>query len=116
MLNTHAKQMIARWVERLGWMTSQTVASISKAPAAPSPDPQKVPQIEADIAAVRQAVERQFADMRKTVEQLAVGQDGMVREINKLHAADEEILAKIPVPPPPPLGRRNCSQARFVFR
>jgi hypothetical protein len=42
---------------------------------------------------VRQAVERQLADIRASVEQLAAGQDQMVREI-----------AKIPVPPPPRLA------------
>jgi hypothetical protein len=53
---------------------------------------------------VRQAVERQLADIRASVEQLAAGQDQMVREITKLQAADEEILAKIPAPPPPRLA------------
>jgi hypothetical protein len=106
------KQMIASWVERLGWMQPpggsagtlsavQTVAGISKAPAVPSPDLQQVQQqIEADIVAVRQAVERQLADVREITEQLAAGQDQIVREITKLQAADEEVLAKIPVPPP----------------
>src|SRR6266480_758189 len=94
------KQMIASWVGRLGWMPPQTVASTPKLPVAPSPDLQQLQQIEAHIAAVRQAVERRLADVRETVEQLAAGQDQMVREITKLQAADEEILAKIPVPPP----------------
>ena len=93
--------MIAGWVGRLGWRPPQTVASTPKPPALPSPDVKQVQQIEADIAAVRQAVERQLADVRETVEQLAAGQDHIVREITKLQAADEEILAKIPVPPPP---------------
>jgi hypothetical protein len=112
------KQMIASWVERLGWMpppagststavqlsAPQTVERTSKAPTPPSPDLHQVQQIEAGIAAVRQAVERQLADIRASVEQLAAGQDQMVREITKLQAADEEILAKIPVPPPPRLA------------
>ena len=112
------KQMIASWVERLGWMpppagststavqlsAPQTVERTSKAPTPPSPDLHQVQQIEAGIAAVRQAVERQLADIRASVEQLAAGQDQMAREITKLQAADEEILAKIPVPPPPRLA------------
>jgi hypothetical protein len=111
-----AKQKIASWVERLGWTpppagstvtavqpsAPPTVAHISKAPAAPSPDPQQLQQIEADIAAVRQAVERQLAGVRETVEQLTAGQDEMVREITKLQAINEEILAKIPAPAPQP--------------
>ena len=106
-----AKQMIASWVERLGWTKQragpesttvqppapQTVASV---PAAPSPDPQQIQQIEADMAAVRQAVERHLADVRATVEQIAAGQDQMMREVDRLQAADEEILAKIPTPSP----------------
>jgi hypothetical protein len=106
------KQMIASWVERLGWMppragsastqlsAPQTVGSTSKAPTPPSPDLQQVQQIEADITAMRQAVERQLADVRETVEQLATGQDQTMHEITKLQATDEEILGKIPAPPP----------------
>ena len=68
-----------------------------KAPAALSLDPQQVQQIQANIAA---AVERHLADVRETVEQLAASQDHMAREIEKLQAADTEILEKIPTPPP----------------
>ena len=112
-----AKQMIASWVERLGWAkppasrentpvqatpviqtAPETVAS--KAPAVLSFDPQQVQQIEADIAAaVRQAVERHLADVRVTLEQLAASRDQMAREIEKLQAADQETLEKIPAPP-----------------
>ena len=100
------KQMIAGWMQQLGWTkpapvtqtAPETVAA--KAPAAPSLDPQQVKQIEADIAAVRQTVERRLADVRATVEQLAASQDQMARAIEKLQAADMEILEKIPTPPP----------------
>src|SRR6516162_4642769 len=109
-----AKQMIASWVQRLGWTkppagpestavrltAPQAVASTPKASAAPSSDPQQIRQIEADVAAVRQAVERHLGEVRATVEQLAASQDQMAREITKLQAADEEILEKIPTPPP----------------
>ena len=108
-----AKQMIASWVEQLGWTKPPVVESKAapvtqtapemvapKAPAAPSLNPQQVHQIETDIAAVRQAVERHLADVRATVEQLAASQDQMAREIEKLQAADIEILEKIPTPPP----------------
>jgi hypothetical protein len=50
--------------------------------------------------AVRQAVERHFADVRATVEQLAASQGEMARDIEKLQAANQEILAKMPTPPP----------------
>jgi hypothetical protein len=42
-----------------------------------------------------------FAAEQQTVEQLAVRQDQMASEITKLQAADQEILEKIPAPPPP---------------
>jgi hypothetical protein len=107
------KQMIAGWMQQLGWTkplvverkpapvtqtAPETVAA--KAPATPSLDPQQVKQIEADIAAVRQVVERHLADMRATVEQLAASQNQMAHEIEKLQAADTEILEKITTPPP----------------
>jgi hypothetical protein len=107
------KQMIAGWMQQLGWTKPLVVESkpapvtetapetvAAKAPATPSLDPQQVKQIEADIAAVRQTVERRLADVRATVEQLASSQDQMAREIEKLQAADMEILEKIPTPPP----------------
>jgi hypothetical protein len=111
------KQIIARrapasWVQQLGWTkppagpestavrppAPQTLASTSKG-AAPSPDPQQIQRIEMDIVAVRQAVERHLADVRATVEQLAASQDQMAREIEKLRA-NQEMLEKIPTPPP----------------
>ena len=49
---------------------------------------------------MRQAVERHLADVRATVEQLFANQDEMAREIEKLQAANQEILEKIPTPPP----------------
>jgi hypothetical protein len=107
------KQMISGWMQQLGWTKPLVVESkpapvtqtapetvAAKAPATPSLDPQQVKQIEADIAAVQQAVERHLADARATVEQLAASQDQMAREIEKLQAADMEILEKISTPPP----------------
>jgi hypothetical protein len=118
-----AKQMIASWVQQLGWtkppadlentaarssvtetpqaapVAQATPENITpKAPAAASLDQQQLQQIEANIAAVQQTVEQRLAAMRGTVEQLAVGQDQVLREIAKLN---QEILEKIPAPPPP---------------
>jgi hypothetical protein len=61
------------------------------APVAPSIDPAEVHQMAMDLAA-----------LRKTVAQIAAGQDQMARKVDRLQAADQEILAKIPEPPPPP--------------
>src|SRR5215469_14178332 len=111
-----AKQMIANWVQQLGWTkqsggaesTPPTVANLSKTPPAPPPDPQQLQQIEEHIAALQQAVARQLGDVRVTVRQLTSGQDQMAGQITKLQAADEEILAKIPTPPP----KRPATPAR----
>jgi hypothetical protein len=95
--------MIASWIEQLGWtkppVVENTPAPVAqtapenvapKAPAVPSLDPEQVHQIALDVVTLRQ-----------TVEQLTDGQDQMAREIEKLQAADMEILAKLPAPPPP---------------
>ena len=110
------KQMIANWVGQFGWTKSPATSEKTavrtsatetpqaapvaqtapgnvtpKAPAAPSIDPEQVHQIAMDLTALRQ-----------TVEQIAAGQNQMAREVNKLQAADQEILVKIPESPPPP--------------
>jgi hypothetical protein len=82
-----AKQMIANWVQQLGWTKQSgdsespppTVANLSKAPPAPSSDPQQLQEIEAHIAAMQQAVERQLGQVRVTVQQLTASQDQIVR-------------------------------------
>jgi uncharacterized coiled-coil protein SlyX len=120
-----AKQRIASWVQQLGWTKPPAVESkaapvTQTAPvtvAAKQPttalDPHQIQQIEAGIAAVRQAVERHLGDVRATVEQLASSQDQMAREIEKLQAANQEILEKIPTPPPkrPALARKPIPTA-----
>jgi hypothetical protein len=111
-----AKEMIASFVQQLGWTkplvgpentavrpavletpqaspvaqtAPQTVAP--KAPGAPSVDPEQVQQITQSLAALRQ-----------TVEQIVAGQDQIAREIKQVLAADTELLSKIPAPPPQP--------------
>ncbi|MFY9835141.1 MAG: hypothetical protein WAK55_01470, partial [Xanthobacteraceae bacterium] len=119
-----AKQMIADWVQQLGWTKpstgpentavqlpapkmpqaapltqagSETARSGSTTLVVPSLDQQQVQQMESDIAAVQQSVEQRLAAVRATVEQLAVGQDQVLREIAKLH---QEIANKIAASPP----------------
>jgi hypothetical protein len=92
-----AKQMIASWIDQLGWTRpptgseKQATSVAQTAPAASSIDPEKVQQMARDLATLRQ-----------TVEQLAGGLDQVTREIGKLESADAEILAKITAAPPPP--------------
>src|SRR5215472_5944974 len=94
------KQMIANWVGQLGWTKPPQAAPVAQTapaavvrnvPVAPSIDPAEVHQIAMDLTALRQ-----------TVAQITAGQDQMAREIDRLQAADQEILVKIPEPPPPP--------------
>jgi hypothetical protein len=96
------KQMIASWVQQLGWpagpestvvrpSTPQASPVVQTGPVAVAPsasDPEQVHQIALDLAALRQ-----------TVEQLVAGQNQTEREVNRLQAADMEILARIPSPP-----------------
>ena len=110
-----ATQMIASWVQQLGWTKPLVDPEITavrpsvpepqaspiaqnalesvvpKSPVAASLDPEQVQQITGSLTVLRQ-----------TVEQLAAGQDQMAREITRLHAADLEILQRIPAPPPHP--------------
>src|SRR5499427_4625760 len=107
------KQMIANWVEQLGWtkppaspavrssametLQAAPVAQTAPAavapsvPVAPSIDPAEVHQIAMDLTALRQ-----------TVAQITAGQDQIAREVDRLRAANQAILVKIPEPPPPP--------------
>jgi hypothetical protein len=62
-----------------------------KAPVAPSIDPEQVHQIASSVAA-----------RRKTIEQIAAGQDQMEHVVDKLQGAVAEILVKMPEHPPPP--------------
>jgi hypothetical protein len=98
-------------MQQLGWTkppvveskaapVTQTAPMVAGKQPTTALDPQQVQQIKADVGAVREAVERQLAEIRKTVEQLAAGQELVVREVDRLQAANEEILAKIPTPPP----------------
>ena len=105
--------MIANWVEQLGWtkpaaspavrssatetLQAAPVAQTAPAavapsvPVAPSIDPAEVHQIAMDLTALRQ-----------TVAQITAGQDQIAREVDRLRAANQAILVKIPEPPPPP--------------
>jgi L,D-transpeptidase YcbB len=104
-----AKQMIATSIQWLGWtkppagpenIAPETVANISKQPATPSL--QQVQEIHADVAALRQTLERELAHMREAVMQLAASQELIGREIADLQATDQEILKTNAAPPPQP--------------
>ena len=104
-----AKQMIATSIQWLGWtkppagpenIAPETVANISKQPATPSL--QQVQEIHADIAALRQTLERELAHMREAVMQLSASQELIGREVADLQATYQEILKTNAAPPPQP--------------
>jgi hypothetical protein len=67
---------------------SQTAPAVAPTPAA-SIDPEQVKQMA-----------QSFDELRQTVGQLAAAQEQFGREMTRLQAADQEILARIPAPPP----------------
>ncbi len=86
--------------------------AVAPTPAAPSFDSEQAKQI---LDGLRQTVERLAADLeqakqmvqsldglRQIVERLAAAQEQLGREMTRLHAADQEILARM-IPAPPPL-------------
>jgi hypothetical protein len=102
------RQMIASWAQQFGW-TKPRAGAESTAVQSSARETQKVQQLEADIAAVRQTVEQRLAAEQQTVEQLAARQDQLVSEITKLQAATSESLRRSQR-----ILRRVASQQRNV--
>jgi uncharacterized coiled-coil protein SlyX len=85
-----AREMIAKASPQFSWLAPQPAAVQTPnmvASGAPSPDQQQFKAISFGIAA-----------MRQSVDQL---QNQITNEITKLRAAQQEILDKISMPPPP---------------
>jgi hypothetical protein len=91
-------------------------AEVAPTPTAPSFDPEQAKQMVQSLDGLRQTVERLAAapeqakeivqsldGLRQTVERLAAAQEEIGREMTRLHAADQEILARM-IPAPPPLS------------
>jgi hypothetical protein len=115
------RQMIANWVQQLGWTKPLVVESKAaavtqtapgtvapKAPTSPSVDPVQLQQMVQSLAALRESVQ-QLADRQvslvtlgRIVDQLTASQDKIGRNIDRLQEAVAEILVKMPEPPPPP--------------
>jgi hypothetical protein len=81
----------------LAWQSwlGPPAAPVAEAPAAPSPDQEELKALLVGLAGVRQRVDDIAA-------QLAVGQEQVTRDINKLEAVEQDILDKISAPPPRP--------------
>jgi hypothetical protein len=118
-----AKQTIATRAPELGWSpeVKQTIASWTKPLAGPentarppvqetpqaAPVAQTAPETVAPTPAVPSVDPEQMKQMaqsldelRQTVGRLAAAQEQIGREMTRLQAADQEILARIPAPPP----------------
>lgn len=95
-----ARQMIANASPQFRWLAPQSAvaqtAPNTVAPTTYAPDSQELKAMSADLATVRQKVDQLAA-------QVAAGQEQMARDFAaKLQAAEQDILATIPVAPPQP--------------
>jgi hypothetical protein len=86
------RQMIANWAQQLDWTKPR--ADVESTAIQSVRETQKVQQLEADIAAVRQTVEQRLAAEQQTVERLAARQDQLASEITKLQAATSKSLRR----------------------
>ena len=77
---------------------AETVAP--SAPAVPSFDPEQAKQMVESLDELRQTVGRLAATQEQIASHLAATQEQIAREMTRLQAADQEILAKIPAPLP----------------
>ncbi len=94
-----AREMIANSSPQLSWLAPQNAPAQTPrnmvAPAAPSPDQQQLNATSLGLAAMRQSLDQLAA-------QIAAAQEQMRNESTKLQTAQQRILDKISVPPPPP--------------
>jgi hypothetical protein len=104
-----ARQMIATaYPERLGWIAppaSTTApapqsARAALASAAPSVDEEHLKAMAADLAAMRQSVEQLAGQVASGQQQVSDEIAKLGDEIGKLRASEQDILNRIPTPPP----------------
>jgi hypothetical protein len=109
-----ARQMIATaYPERLGWIAppapttapapqSARAAESAPAPAsaAPSVDQERLKAMAADLAATRQSVEQLAAQVGSGQQLVSEEIAKLNEEIGKLRASEQDILNRIPTPPP----------------
>jgi hypothetical protein len=107
-----ARQMIATaYPERLGWIAppapttapapqSARAALASAAPSAPSVDEEHLKAMAADLAAMRQSVEQLAGQVASGRQQVSDEIAKLGDEIGKLRASEQDILNRIPTPPP----------------
>jgi hypothetical protein len=103
------RQMIASWTKPLAGPENTATrppvqetqqATVAPTPAASSFDPEQAKQMVESLDELRQTVGRLAATQEQIASHLAATQEQIAREMTRLQAADQEILAKIPAPPP----------------
>jgi hypothetical protein len=87
-----AKEMIAAYAPEQAWLLSYLPATKPPAPVAAAPSP----------ALQLEPLASNLEFVRRSVEQLALKQEQMIRNIAALMALDEDIRQKVSAPPPPP--------------
>ena len=116
----------------LAWQTYGDAARQLIAPAASAPDQQQINAVSLDLDSVRRSIDglaiaigtsiaTSQAQITRSVDQLAAGQEQMTREITKLQAVERYVLYKNSDPPPRPAPAQlpkpapRPSQAPTVF-
>ena len=87
-----AKEMLAAHAPEQAWLLSYLPATKPPAPVAAAPSP----------ALQLEPLASNLEFVRRSVEQLALKQEQMLRNIAALQALDEDIRQKVSSPPPPP--------------
>jgi hypothetical protein len=110
-----ATQMIAGWVQQLGWTkttlagpeasavrpVAETLQAIPVAQAAPEAVASKAPATPAVDPEQGQRLMQSLTALQQSVDQLASAQEQLARQIKLLQVSDFEILSRVPAPPPP---------------
>lgn len=120
-----ARQMVATYIPALGPLSSDLASSLGVTQQLPAPEDEPLAAVPANVAAPAQpaalapattdpvapppspelmqqieAMARDLAALRQSMEQLAAGHDQMARSLAKLRTAEENIQHKQPAPPP----------------
>jgi hypothetical protein len=96
-----AKEMLAAHAPEQAWLLSYLPATKPPAPVAAAPSP----------ALQLEPLASNLEFVRRSVEQLALKQEQMIRNIAALQALDEDIRQKVSSPPPPPAPSAAAAQA-----
>lgn len=115
-----SKEMIAGWIQQIGWTKPEGAAATAASPVAETPRPIAAAQTPPETVEAKppaapavdpeqvQQIIRSLTVLQQTVEQLATSQDQMARQITSLQTADSDVLKRLapsPQPAAPPLRK-----------